>query len=136
MAEQDEKNKEFEEDIKATVDDLIEEIDEIPTTGEQEGNSSASMLFSNEEIARKLAERSKNADICLKWIYGIAILCVLAAWEIFVIVVMCKQSWPIDKGIQHFSDAVLIALLTSATANILALPAIILRYLFPNKGKE
>lgn len=136
MAEQDEKNKEFEEDIKATVDDLIGEIDEIPTTGEQEGDSSASMLSSNEKIARKLAERSKSADIWLKWIYGIAILGVLAAWEIFVIVVMCKQSWPIDKGIQHFSDAVLIALLTSATANILALPAIILRYLFPDKGKE
>lgn len=136
MAEQDEKNKGIEDEIKAAVGDFIEEVHDIPTTGEQEGGPSASMLSSNEEIARSLAKRNKNADIWLKWIYGIAILCVLAFWEFFVIFLMWKQSNAKDFWVHHFSDAVLIALLTSATANILALPAIILRYLFPNKGKE
>ncbi|OAV68357.1 hypothetical protein Barb6XT_01027 [Bacteroidales bacterium Barb6XT] len=34
------------------------------------------------------------------------------------------------------SDTVFIALLTSATANILFLPAIVLKYLFPNPKQE
>lgn len=44
-----------------------------------------------------------------------------------------KQLNPCDKCVYKISDPVFITLLTTATTNILALPTIILRYLFPRK---
>ncbi|KAA6319247.1 hypothetical protein EZS27_030836 [termite gut metagenome] len=70
----------------------------------------------------------KKGDIDLKKMYGINIIRVLIGWELFVICfsliqICCPYSYKI-------SDTVFIALLTSATANILILPKIVLNYLF------
>lgn len=94
----------------------------------------AQILAANEEIADDLEERNKKADINLKWLYGIGILVVLGVWEWFVIDIIRSQVYATEQNIFQLSDAVLIALLTSATANILTLPAMILRYLFPRNG--
>lgn len=94
----------------------------------------AQILASNEEVADDLAKRDKKLDINLKKIYGIGILIVLAGWVLFVILFSWKQLEPCECKVKHVSDTVFVALLTSATANILALPAIILKYLFPNKN--
>jgi hypothetical protein len=73
----------------------------------------------------------KGADISLKKAYGWAIIAVLGLWEVFVIVVTITQ---ITGCSVKISDTVFVALLTSATANILALPTIVLNYLFPKRN--
>lgn len=93
------------------------------------------ILNNDEKTFDEIKKRDKEADIKLKEIYGLGILIVLGLWELFVMMVVCIQLNPGNLEVNPYSDTVLIALLTSATANILALPAIILRYLFPNKGK-
>lgn len=93
----------------------------------------AQTLASNEVIAKRLSARDKSADIWLKWVYGIATLLILIGWEVFVICFSMKQLEPCECKVHHASDGVLIALWTSATANIVALPAIILNYLFPKR---
>ncbi len=85
------------------------------------------------KIAAELKNKDKSADIALKKMYGKTIIVVLLLWEIFVIFISCWQLIPRNIEFHYASDTVIIALWTSATANILALPAIILKYLFPNK---
>lgn len=88
---------------------------------------SAKKLSDNESLANSLERLEKKTDITLKKTYGFVILGILFLWEAFVITISCLQLKP---ELLHFSDGVLIALWTSATANILALPTIILKYLF------
>lgn len=94
---------------------------------------SAKKLSDDEALAKELERLEKKTDIKLKRIYGIVILCILGLWEIFVIVFSCVQLNPNCCAIRHMTDTVIIALWTSATANIVALPTIILRYLFPKR---
>jgi hypothetical protein len=75
----------------------------------------------------------KDADISLKKTYGWTIIAVLGLWEIFVIVIVAIH---LGSKAVKLSDTVLITLLTSATANILALPTIVLNYLFPKRHKD
>lgn len=84
---------------------------------------------------KKLEERDKETDIRLKLFYGIFIIVVLLMWEIFVIYLSIKQLNPCDKCVRKLSDPVFIALLTTTTANILALPTIVIKYLFPHYRK-
>lgn len=114
--------------------DFLNEVhleDNSPTL---ENAIGATMLKSDEERDKELlSNKDKNADIKLKKIYGWGILLILIGWEVFVIAFSWKQLNPCDKCVHKVSDTVFIALLTTATANILALPAIILKYLFPKK---
>ncbi|MDR0581831.1 MAG: hypothetical protein LBG31_02590 [Prevotellaceae bacterium] len=75
----------------------------------------------------------KDADISLKKTYGWTIIAVLGLWEIFVIVIIAIH---LGSEAAKLSDTVLVTLLTSATANILALPTIVLNYLFPKRHKD
>lgn len=120
-----------EKEMKNPAENFVEEINNSNTI--QSPTFAAKLLESNEEISRQLSNKDKNTDICLKWVYGVSIILVLAAWETFVIYYSIKQLNPCDKCVHKISDTVFIALLTTATANILALPAIILNYLFPKK---
>lgn len=83
----------------------------------------------------KISNRERTTNINLKWIYGVVILGVLLWWEYFVI----QYSWellnPDGTKVRQMSDAVIIALWTSATANIVALPTIILNHLFPKHNQ-
>ncbi|MBO5267558.1 MAG: hypothetical protein J6B13_02210 [Muribaculaceae bacterium] len=85
------------------------------------------------QIAKELENKDRSADIHLKKLYGWGILFVLSGWIIFVIYFSIQQLNPCSCEVRPMSDAVIIALWTSATANILALPAIILKYLFPKR---
>lgn len=118
-------------EIKNPAENFVEEVEDDSTM--QTSTYAAKLLESNEEIAKKLFNKDKNTDICLKWVYGVSIIIVLSAWEVFVIYYSIQQLNPCNKCVHKISDAVFIALLTTATANILALPAIILKYLFPKK---
>lgn len=88
------------------------------------------------QMAKELENQDRSADIHLKKLYGWGILIVLGAWIVFVIYFSIQQLNPCGCEVRPMSDAVIIALWTSATANILALPAIILKYLFPNRNKH
>lgn len=88
------------------------------------------------QMAKELENKDRSADIHLKKLYGWGILLVLAGWIGFVIYFSIQQLNPCGCEVRSMSDAVIIALWTSATANILALPAIILKYLFPNRNKH
>ena len=111
---------------------FVSEAERTPSRNTDESKSSNALAISA-EIAKELENKSKKADIKLKWMYGVCILVVLGFWEWFVIDTIQSQVDMVVPQMYHLSDAVLIALLTSATANILTLPAIILRYLFPRK---
>jgi len=79
---------------------------------------------------QNLEDKDKDADIKLKIAYGVIIAVVLLVWEAFVIWFFVMT---IKNPISLVSDAVFITLLTTTTANMLALPAIVLKYLFPKK---
>lgn len=94
---------------------------------------SAEILESSAEVARKLDNQDKSVDITLKILYGAGICIMLIIWICFVICFSNKQLEPSTDKIRHVSDPVFITLLTTATANIIALPTIILKYLFHRK---
>lgn len=122
-----------------STEDFVSEVeaDQQQSTPLIDAQSAATLaaqaLASNEDIAKRLSARDKSADIWLKWVYGIATLLILVGWEVFVIYFSIKQLNPCICEVRPASDGVLIALWTSATANIVALPAIILNYLFPKR---
>lgn len=125
------------DDNPTSPDDFVSEVeeDQRQSTPQIDAESAARLaaqaLVSNEDIAKRLSARDKSADIWLKWVYGIATLLILIGWEWFVIRFSMKQLEPCIFKVHYASDGVMIALWTSATANIVALPAIILNYLFP-----
>lgn len=92
--------------------------------------ASARILATNEEVANQLKNQDKQVDISLKRTYCIMILFIPLVGIFFVICFANKQLEPDTQKIHHVSDSVFITLLTTATANIVALPTIILKYLF------
>lgn len=105
----------------------------INTSSERLEEQQSRALEISAQMAKDLENKDKSADIHLKKLYGWGILAVLGAWVIFVIYYSIQQLNPHCCEVRHMSDTIIIALWTSATANILALPAIILKYLFPQK---
>lgn len=84
----------------------------------------------NLQLVKIINAKDKLTDISLKQIYGYCILGILGFWVIvvaFICIVYIFQDFP------NMSDSVLIVLLTTTTTNILVLPTIVLKYLFPNK---
>ena len=86
-------------------------------------------LIEDDKEYQALLKKDKEIDIELKRHYGMSILHTLNIWVALVAFLLLLNLLPI-KG---FSDSVLITLLTTTTANILALPMIVIKYLFPNK---
>lgn len=111
-------------------------LSELSNENETEKTEIISALEVNDSSLQKqsdsfeLSQQDKKADINLKVIYGISVIGILVVWEIFVILFTTSQ---LNSKWDKISDSVLIALLTSATANILVLPTIVLKYLFPKK---
>lgn len=118
--------------VTTPAETFVSEAENSSQTDEY--SKSSSVLDISAELERDLEKQNKRADIKLKWLYGSAILIVLGFWEWFVIKVVLSQLNPNHEEIHYLSDTALVALLTSATANILTLPAIILKYLFPHKN--
>lgn len=78
----------------------------------------------------ELKKEDLIADIRLKKMYGKCVLGVLAGWCLlvaFICITYMFQNYP------NLSDNVLITLFTTTTANIIALPTIVLKYLFSKK---
>lgn len=119
----------LDEFIKDNVGDIsIVEIEDMPI------DSAVKVLDKDFKIYQALEKainaKNKLADINLKKVYGYCILGILGFWILlvaFICITYIFQDFP------NISDAVLITILTTTTANILVLPTIVLKYLFPNK---
>jgi Fe2+ transport system protein B len=121
------------------IDDFVKHVKEENVAETTNADSAAntyldalSSSFQREQRFQQEME-DKEADISLKKTYGWAIIAVLGLWELFVIVIIAIH---LGSKAVKLSDTVLITLLTSATANILALPTIVLNYLFPKRHKD
>lgn len=114
---------------------FVDEAENTPTsnTPERFEEQQSRALEISAQMAKDLENKDKSADIHLKKLYGWGILFVLVGWVLFVIYYSIQQLNPCSCKVRPMSDTVMIALWTSATANILALPAIILKYLFPHR---
>ena len=100
-------------------------------SGSYEILSKDSEIFS--VIKSIVSIKDRLSDIDLKRIYGWTILGVLALWVIFVIFVCIAYMF---QNCPNLSDNVLITLLTTTTVNILILPTIVLKYLFPHNKEH
>lgn len=122
------------DDISEFIKDInsFSPIDNIYNVDKEENRD----LKGDNKAWKKLEREDKKTDIYLKWLYGLFIVLVLGFWEWFVISFSFKQLNPCNKCVHKISDPVFIALLTTATANILALPTIVLKYLFPHSRNK
>lgn len=86
-------------------------------------------LYGDDKAWKILEQEDKKTDIYLKKMYARFIMAVLGIWEIFVIYFSYTQICIFNS--HKVSDVIFVTLLTTATANILVLPTIVLNYLFP-----
>lgn len=131
MADMQNSNQSTESPAESFV--LEAEKTNISTSPERIEEQASRALEISAQMAKELENKDRSADIHLKKLYGWGILFVLAGWIGFVVYFSVQQLNPCCCEVRPMSDAVIIALWTSATANILALPAIILKYLFPKR---
>ena len=112
------------------LDDFINSVINHKSVKQGEGEKESAELLSKDALIEEVIEAYKKySDIELKKQYGGWIIAVLVIWVLFVGTFCFFQLW-VEKPM---SDGVLITLLTTTTINILALPTIILRSLFPHK---
>ena len=112
------------------LDRFIDDVQNHPKVNDKfDTRGSSELLRRDREIAISVEEIGKLSDIKLKETYGKWVIIILGFWVLFVCVFMFFQLF-VQSPV---SDAVLITLLTTTTANIIALPIIILKYLFPPK---
>lgn len=112
------------------LDDFIKcAIDHPNAQADEEQKESAEILSKDAKIEKTIEVYDRYSDIKLKKIYGIWILVILCAWIVFVIT-FCFFQMYVERPI---SDSVFITLITTSTANIIGLPLLILRCLFPTR---
>lgn len=102
---------------------------ECPISENEEHNILSKDFEVAKEIEHLLEIKNKIADIKLKQIYGYCILVILSFWILAVVFICVTYLFQDNPNI---SDSVLITLLTTTTANIIVLPTIVLKYLFPD----
>lgn len=115
--------------INSSLEEFIKESETstIKSIGSLEFESES--LRIDDEQWRRLKFAEKATDIDLKRMYGNSILNILTYWMVFVGFILFIHLGPLNNP---FSNEVIIVLLTTTTANIIALPIIILKYLFPH----
>lgn len=118
-------------------DYISQVVPEIENGAMPELSGSYKMLSKDSEIFSVIKSlvsiKDRLSDIDLKRIYGWTILGVLVLWVIFVIFVCITYMF---QKSPNLSDNVLITLLTTTTVNILILPTIVLKYLFPHNKEH
>lgn len=118
-------------DAEGALKRFLANLSETPKAEIKEKEDSIIQDMNKEE--KRMGElniKDKEVDIDLKERYGNTILNILIGWLIFVGIIIFSQLGPVSIKL---SDEVLITLITTSTANIIALPIIILKYLFPKK---
>ena len=116
-----------------SLQDFLSEANKIGETFTYFPQKEAHDLSEDAKHMRELINRDKETDIELKKTYGTSILGILIAWLSFVGLIILGQVGPVYHKL---SDEILITLITTSTANIILLPTIILKYLFPQNRKS
>lgn len=118
-------------DAEGALKRFLANLSEIPKAEIKEKEDSIIQDMNKEEKRmEELDIKNKEVNIDLKERYGNTILNILIGWLVFVGLILLSQLGPVSYKL---SDEVLITLITTSTANIIALPVIILKYLFPKK---
>lgn len=117
-------------DAEGALRRFLSNLEEKPSGVSPKEESILENLNNDDKRMDDLAVKDKEVDIDLKERYGNTILNILIGWLFFVGVIIFSQLGPVSHKL---SDEVLITLITTSTANIIALPVIILKYLFPKK---
>ena len=118
-------------DAEGALKRFLANLSETPSEGVKVNDDSVIQNMNREEKRmEELDIKDKEVDIDLKGRYGNTILNILIGWLVFVGLILLSQLGPVSCKL---SDEVLITLITTSTANIIALPVIILRYLCPKK---
>lgn len=108
---------------------ITEELNEVYSAeilkSEAENSQTIKAKFDYERLKSKIQDREERKKFATRifWV----IIAYIAI--VFVVLFFCGYSC------MHFSDAVLITLLSTTTANVLSLLAIVFNYLFPKKIK-
>lgn len=117
-------------DAEGALRRFLSNLEEKPSGVSPKEESILENLNNDDKRMDDLAVKDKEVDIDLKERYGNTILNILIGWLFFVGVIIFSQLGPVSHKL---SDEILITLITTSTANIIALPVIILKYLFPKK---
>ncbi len=117
-------------DAEGALRRFLSNLEEKPSGVNPKEESILEHLNNDDKRMGDLAVKDKEVDIDLKERYGNTILNVLIGWLVFVGLIIFSQLGSVSNKL---SDEVLITLITTSTANIIALPIIILKYLFPKK---
>lgn len=118
-------------DAEGALKRFLANLSETPKAEIKEKEDSIIQNMNKEEKRmEELDIKDKEVDIDLKERYGNTILNILIGWLVFVGLILLSQLGPVSYKL---SNEVLITLITTSTANIIALPVIILKYLFPKK---
>ncbi|MCE9552029.1 MAG: hypothetical protein K8T91_01450 [Planctomycetes bacterium] len=84
------------------------------------------------EIQRKSLEvKSMSQDIDERKKYATMIFYLVCFWLLLVLLIVVYSGW--DAYRVHVADSVLIALITGVSVNVIALFAIVAKYLFPKR---
>lgn len=114
------------------IDEFLQDIKQHPNANQgEEQRESAEILSKDAQIDKWVDVCDRLGDIKLKRWYGVWILVLLSLWILYMMIFSFFQLYVASP----ISDAVFITLITTTTANIIGLPIIILKYLFP-KGKQ
>ena len=117
-------------DAEGALRRFLSNLEEKPSGVSPKEESILENLNNDDKRMDNLAVKDKEVDIDLKERYGNTILNILIGWLFFVGVIIFSQLGTVSHKL---SDEILITLITTSTANIIALPVIILKYLFPKK---
>ena len=115
--------------INSSWEQFLQELGKATTSSLESLSLENESLRIDDERMKVLKLVEKVTDIDLKRMYGNNILNILIYWMVFVGFILFIHLGPLNNP---FSNEVIIVLLTTTTANIIALPIIILKYLFPH----
>ena len=102
---------------------ILDKVRNFPTSKEKKPTSNKNIRewLENEDLWNNI----KLRKVLAYWSFGI-----ITAWIILVAIVL------FDNKCLELSENIIITMLVTTTANILGLPIIVLRNLFPSKEKE
>jgi hypothetical protein len=116
-------------------------VEQLPSPPVEEPNLSEDLdkLKYRERLTRvESLEHELTAErqlLGLRKGYATALFILMSVWLIFIGMVLVSSGTGIWCGRQfHLSDAVVVALITTTTINVLGLFYIVAKWLFPNRG--
>ena len=109
------------EDLPRRPDTLTDQEDKR-IDRERSREETRKLKLKNRELKQNIRERKRYAD---------RVYCLVSSCLVALFVLVLVQGWSKYTGFQ-ITDKVFIALITGATANVIGLFIVVVKYLFPN----